>query len=92
MPCFDGCVRQMGSGIGVFFFQVRAPGWQGKIFHRIRKPRQIIIGGLFSVILFILLLGINGFSLFLVSVLAVLAAINYIKKRIGGMTGILSAP
>lgn len=60
---------------------------KAKYFIEYASWRQLIIGGVFAVILFILLFGINGLSLFLVSILPILAAINYIRNKIGGMTG-----
>jgi adenosylcobinamide-GDP ribazoletransferase len=49
--------------------------------------RELSIGGIFILFLFILLLGIKGLNLLLVSLLPVLISLSYIKNKIGGMTG-----
>lgn len=49
--------------------------------------RQLIIGGMFIAILFILLLRGKGLILFIASLLPVILSINYIRNKVGGMTG-----
>ena len=60
---------------------------KAKYFIEYASWRQLVIGGIFVLMLFILLFGVNGFRLFLASVLPVLILINYIRNKIGGMTG-----
>ncbi len=60
---------------------------KAKYFIEYASWRELTIGGVFILSLFILLLGIKGLGLFLVSILPILILLNYIKSKIGGMTG-----
>lgn len=62
---------------------------EGKAKHFIEyaSGREIFISSIFIAALFIFLLGVKGAALFALSVLPIWVMINYIKVRIGGMTG-----
>ena len=60
---------------------------KAKYFIEYASWREFSIGGIFILSLFILLLGMTGLKLFLVSLLPVLILLSYIKSKIGGMTG-----
>ena len=49
--------------------------------------RELLIGSLFTVISFLLLMKIEGLILFILSLVLILLFINYVKRKIGGMTG-----
>ncbi len=65
---------------------VRREG-KAKYFIEYAGRRELAVGGVFILALFISLLGIKGLNLFFVSLSIVLISITYIKSRIGGMTG-----
>ena len=62
---------------------------EGKAEYFIEYSSQkiIIIGGVFTIALFLLMAGLKGVFLFILPFLCVLLFIQYIKRRIGGMTG-----
>ena len=60
---------------------------KAKYFIEYANWSSLIIGGVFVLMLFILLFGIKGFSLFLAPLLVTWLSINYINSKIGGMTG-----
>jgi len=49
--------------------------------------REAVIGGLFTLAIFFLSARLNGLMLFIASLLIIYGCINFLKKRIGGMTG-----
>ncbi|MDP3041894.1 MAG: adenosylcobinamide-GDP ribazoletransferase [Candidatus Omnitrophota bacterium] len=51
------------------------------------SKKILILGGVFTVILFLLMAGLKGVFLFMLPFLCVLLFIQYVKRRIGGMTG-----
>ncbi|MBU4252182.1 MAG: adenosylcobinamide-GDP ribazoletransferase [Candidatus Omnitrophica bacterium] len=51
------------------------------------SKKILILGGVFTVVLFLLMAGLKGVFLFMLSFLCVLLFIQYVKRRIGGMTG-----
>jgi len=62
---------------------------EGKAKHFIEyaSKRELLVSSLFILTLFIFLLGVKGIALFALSALPAFVMINYIKIRIGGMTG-----
>ena len=60
---------------------------KAKYFIEYASKRDVFIGGLFSLALFVLLMQIKGIILFLVSAPMIFLFLQYIKKKIGGMTG-----
>lgn len=60
---------------------------KAKYFIEYASKKELMVGGLFAIALFLLLVKMNGIILFVVSLLPVFLFINYIKKEIGGMTG-----
>ncbi len=65
---------------------VREEG-KGKYFVEYARRKELIVSGIFSLVLVISLMGLKGFILLLLLTLIVLLLIGYIKKRIGGMNG-----
>ncbi|MFC1624114.1 adenosylcobinamide-GDP ribazoletransferase [Candidatus Omnitrophota bacterium] len=61
----------------------------GKAKHFIEhaKRREVYLGGVFTLTLFLMLMQIKGVILFFISILPIFLFINYIKRRIGGMSG-----
>jgi len=51
------------------------------------SKRILILGGVFTVVLFLLMAGLKGVFLFILPFLCVLLFMQYVKRRIGGMTG-----
>ncbi len=66
------CVRQEGKA---------------KYFIEYSNKKNLVIGGLFTVALFLLMAGVKGVFLFMLLFLCALLSIQYVKRRIGGMTG-----
>lgn len=60
---------------------------KAKFFIEFAKKRDVILGGIFTLVLFILLAKLKGLLIFISSLLVVLLFIKYIKNKIGGMTG-----
>ncbi|MCK4463614.1 MAG: adenosylcobinamide-GDP ribazoletransferase [Candidatus Omnitrophica bacterium] len=60
---------------------------KAKYFIAYNSKKEFFIGGFFTIALFLLLMKLNGFILFVLSLLPIFVFINYIKKKIGGMTG-----
>ncbi|MFH1797804.1 MAG: adenosylcobinamide-GDP ribazoletransferase [Candidatus Omnitrophota bacterium] len=56
-------------------------------FVRYDSKGEFLIASLLTILIFLLLMGVNGLVLFAFSLLPILLLINYIKHRIGGMTG-----
>ncbi|MBI5787913.1 MAG: adenosylcobinamide-GDP ribazoletransferase [Candidatus Schekmanbacteria bacterium] len=59
----------------------------GETFHRFINSKELIKSSLLPVLLSLILLNINGLILLIVSMVTALGLINYIKNKIGGMTG-----
>ena len=60
---------------------------KAKYFIEYSDKKILILGGVFTVALFLLMARLNGIFLFVFPFLCVLLFIQYIKRRIGGMTG-----
>ncbi len=60
---------------------------KAKAFIKYAGRRELLIGALFTLLASVLLMGINGLILFVLSVSPVFLFIGYMKKKIGGMTG-----
>ncbi|MCX5698489.1 MAG: adenosylcobinamide-GDP ribazoletransferase [Candidatus Omnitrophica bacterium] len=60
---------------------------KAKYFIEYSGQKILIIGGVFTIALFLLMAGLKGVFLFILPFLCVLLFIQYIKRRIGGMTG-----
>jgi len=65
---------------------VRKEG-KAKYFIDYVRKKDVIAGGIFTLILFLLLMKIKGLILFFLSTLIVFLFLLYIKKKIGGITG-----
>jgi len=65
---------------------VRKEG-KAKYFIAYNSRNELLIGGIFTIILFLLLMGMAGLMLFVISLVPVLLFIKYSNKKIGGMTG-----
>ncbi len=48
---------------------------------------ELMVGTIFTVVLFLLLMRFKGLILLVLSLLSILLFINYVKKKLGGMTG-----
>ena len=60
---------------------------KAKYFIEYSGKKNLIMGGIFTVALFLLMSGLKGVFLFMLPFLCVLLSLQYIKRRIGGMTG-----
>ena len=60
---------------------------KAKYFIKYSGKKELVIATFFTLALFLLLLGAKGLMLFIVSSLVIFLFINYLKKRIDGMTG-----
>ncbi|MCG2714078.1 MAG: adenosylcobinamide-GDP ribazoletransferase [Candidatus Omnitrophica bacterium] len=60
---------------------------KAKYFIEYSSKKILIMGGVFTVVLFLLMARLKGVFLFMLPFLCVLLFIQYIKRRIGGMTG-----
>jgi len=60
---------------------------KAKYFVEYDSKKELLVGGIFTVVLFLLLLKLEGVILFVLSLVPILLFINYIKRKIGGMTG-----
>jgi len=60
---------------------------KAKYFVEYAGLKELLIGGLFTVISFLLLMKIEGLILFILSLVFIFLFINYTKRKIGGMTG-----
>lgn len=60
---------------------------KAKRFVEYSDQKGVIAGGLFTLALFLLLIGLKGLVLFVISLSLMLLFINYAKRKIGGMTG-----
>lgn len=60
---------------------------KAKYFIEYAEPKGIIIGGLFTLALFLMLMKLKGLILFIALLALVFLFISYIKRKIGGMTG-----
>lgn len=60
---------------------------KAKYFIEYANRKRIIIGGLFTLGVFLLLKNSTGLVSFIISLITVLLFINYAKRKIGGMTG-----
>jgi len=60
---------------------------KAKFFIEYAKQRNVIIGALFTLVLFLLMAKLEGMLVFFLGLLFVLLFIQYIKGKIGGMTG-----
>lgn len=60
---------------------------KAKYFIEYADRKAVLIGGLFTLALFLLLVGFKGLILFIISLFLVFLFINYVKRMIGGMTG-----
>lgn len=60
---------------------------KAKYFIKYSRRRDVIIGGIFTLVLSLLLMSLKGFILFFVSLIPVSLFLYYIKRKIGGMTG-----
>jgi len=58
-----------------------------KYFVEYDSKKEFLAGTLFVIALFLLLMGLKGIVLLAISVILVFLFINYVKKRIGGVTG-----
>lgn len=83
MAVFSRWTQGLACGNSVY---ARKEG-KAKYFIEYASKRDVFIGGLFSLALFILLMQIKGIILFLVSAPMIFLFLQYIKKKIGGMTG-----
>lgn len=60
---------------------------KAKYFVEYDSKKELLVGGIFTVVLFLLLLKSEGVILLVLSLVPILLFINYIKRKIGGMTG-----
>lgn len=60
---------------------------KAKYFIEYADKKGVFIGGLFTLALFLLLANFKGLILFTISLVPIFLFINYIKRKIGGMTG-----
>lgn len=65
---------------------VRKEG-KAKYFIEYAGKKEVFIGTIFTLVSFLLLMEINGLILFFISLLPVFLFLNYVKRKIGGMTG-----
>mgnify|MGYP001559407118 FL=1 len=60
---------------------------KAKYFIEYARPRDVFVGGIFTLGLFLLLMSLKGAILFFLSLIPVFLFLCYIKKKLGGMTG-----
>lgn len=60
---------------------------KAKRFIEYSDQKGVIAGGLFTLAVFLLLIGLKGLVLFVISLSLIFLFINYTKRKIGGMTG-----
>jgi len=60
---------------------------KAKHFVEFAGRKEIVIGGLFTLTLFLLLANFKGAVLFTIPLVLIILFINYVKRKIGGMTG-----
>ncbi len=60
---------------------------KAKYFIKYVGKKEVLIGGLFTLVISLLLMKITGFILFILSIIPVFLFISYAKKKIDGMTG-----
>lgn len=60
---------------------------KAKFFIEYARKRDIVIGGIFTFALFLLVAKVKGVLIFALILLCVLLCIEFVKKKIGGMTG-----
>jgi len=63
------------------------PEGKAKYFIEYSRKRDLVIGGIFTLVVSVLLMSLKCMVLFFISLVPVLALIYYIKRKIGGMTG-----
>ena len=63
------------------------PEGKAKCFIEYADKNEFFMGTSFTILLFLLLMGLKGVVLFIFSLVPVLLFINYTKRKIGGMTG-----
>ncbi len=62
-------------------------GGKAKFFVEYAGKTELLVGSIFTMILFLLLMKLEGVILLVLSFLSILLFINYVKKKLGGMTG-----
>lgn len=60
---------------------------RAKYFIEYASKKEFLTGAFFTIVLFILLIGLKGIIVFIIALLPMFLLTNYIKKRIDGMTG-----
>ncbi|MDP2928021.1 MAG: adenosylcobinamide-GDP ribazoletransferase [Candidatus Omnitrophota bacterium] len=80
------CLARWTQAIGCLLPYARNEGKAG-LFIKYARKKDIIIGGIFTIIVFSALFGLKGIIIFFSSLISALLFIRYVKARIGGMTG-----
>ncbi|MBN1363270.1 MAG: adenosylcobinamide-GDP ribazoletransferase [Syntrophaceae bacterium] len=80
------CLARWTQATGCLLPYARNEG-KAELFIKYARKKDIIIGGVFTIILFSALFGLKGIMIFFVSLIPALLFICYAKARIGGMTG-----
>jgi len=83
MPVFSRWAQIFACYASVY---ARSEG-KAKYFVKYAGRREFIIGTLFTIVLFLFLMQVQGVALLFFSMLPICLFINYVKRRIGGMTG-----
>ena len=80
------CLARWTQATGCLLPYARNEG-KARLFIKYARKKDIIIGGVFTIIVFSALFGLKGIIIFFISLIPVLLFIRYVKARIGGMTG-----
>lgn len=80
------CFARWAQTVGCLVPYARNEGKAG-LFIKYARKKDIIIGGIFTIIVFSALFGLKGIIIFFISLIPALLFIRYVKVRIGGMTG-----
>jgi adenosylcobinamide-GDP ribazoletransferase len=80
------CLARWTQATGCLLPYARNEGKAG-LFIKYARKKDIIIGGVFTIIVSCALFGLKGIIIFFSSLIPALLFIRYVKARIGGMTG-----
>ncbi len=80
------CLARWAQAIGCLLPYARNEGKAG-LFIKYARKKDIIIGGVFTIIVFSALFGLKGIIIFFSSLIPALIFICHAKSKIGGMTG-----
>ncbi|MCX5706753.1 MAG: adenosylcobinamide-GDP ribazoletransferase [Candidatus Omnitrophica bacterium] len=80
------CFARWAQTVGCLVPYARNEG-KAEAFIKYARKSDVVIGGIFTLIVFGALLGLKGITIFFSSLVLSLIFIRYVRSRIGGMTG-----